>query len=137
MGRKAKLKNKGGRPRKEIDYALVERLAKIHCTQEEIAEILSLSLNKLKNDKEFMAVYKKGINNAKMSLRRKQWAAVNKGNISMMIWLGKQYLQQREPQNNAILMDVKELPDFENRTDAEIDQIISTYQKKNGNGNGH
>ncbi len=31
----------------------------------------------------------------------------------------------------------RELPDFEGKTDTEIDNIISTYQKKNGNGNGN
>ena len=30
--------------------------------------------------------------------------------------------------------EVKELPDFEGKTDDEIDEIINTYQKQNGNG---
>lgn len=99
-----KTKNKVGRPSKEIDYGLVKRLAKIHCTQEEIADFLDLSLRKLQGDAEFMHIYKKNVTDAKMSLRRKQWAAVDKGNITMMIWLGKQYLGQREPVNIELAM---------------------------------
>jgi len=30
--------------------------------------------------------------------------------------------------------DSRELPDYENKTDAEIDEIVNTYQKQNGNG---
>lgn len=87
------------RPKKNIDYKLARKLSLIHCTQEEIANVLELSLRKLQNDAEFMRIYKKGISDAKMTLRRKQWQAVNKGHVGMMIWLGKQYLEQREPMN--------------------------------------
>ena len=132
MGREETLtKNKGGRPKKEIDYKLVERLAKIHCTQQEIADILDLSLNKCTGDAEFMVIYKKGISNAKMSLRRKQWQAVEKGNVGMMIWLGKQYLGQREPV--TLIEETPIMPEFVNKTDSELDATIEKLNKKNGN----
>ena len=86
-----------GRPKFQIDYEQVEKLAKIHCTQEEIASILGCSVDTLQRDDKFCGVYKNGISNGKMSLRRKQWAAVEEGNTTMLIWLGKQYLGQREP----------------------------------------
>jgi hypothetical protein len=35
------------RPRKQIDYKLVEKLGKIHCTQEEIAQVSGLSVDTL------------------------------------------------------------------------------------------
>ena len=35
-------KNKGGRPRKEIDFELVDNLLGITCTGEEVASILEI-----------------------------------------------------------------------------------------------
>lgn len=90
-------KNKGGRPRKEIDYETVEKLSSLFCTQKEIASFLDLSLRKLQNDEKFMHIYKRGQNNAKTSLRRYQFKSAEKGNVTMQIWLGKQYLDQKEP----------------------------------------
>lgn len=93
----------GGRPKKEIDMAAVEKLALIQCTQEEIAEFLGVSVRTLQRNKEFCRVYKKGIDSGKMSLRRLQWKAAEKGNVVALIWLGKQYLGQSEsPQELAL-----------------------------------
>ena len=58
---------------------------------------MEVSVRTLQRNLVFMSLYKKEIANAKTSLRRYQWAAAEKGNVGMMIWLGKQYLQQREP----------------------------------------
>ena len=84
-----------GRPKKTINYDLAEELASIFCTQEEIANIMDVSLSTLTHDEKFLLIYKKGFDQAKSSLRRLQWkhAQTNSG---MAIWLGKQYLQQRE-----------------------------------------
>ena len=51
----------GGRPRKMIDYNLVEKLAQIQCTQEEISNVLDISTRTLQRDDEFCRIYKKGI----------------------------------------------------------------------------
>ena len=91
----------GGRPPKVIDYALVERLASIQCTQEEIANILEVSTKTLQRNDEFCLIYKKGLDNGRMSLRRFQWEAAKKGNTTMLVWLGKQYLGQREPRDDG------------------------------------
>lgn len=84
-----------GRPKKEIDYEAVEKLANIQCTQEEIASFLELSVRTLQRDEEFCRLYKKGKENGKMSLRRMQFKIAEK-NPTMAIWLGKQYLGQRD-----------------------------------------
>lgn len=84
------------RPKKVIDYEMVERLSHIHCTQEEIADILGVSTKTLQRDPQFSLIYKKGLNLGRMSLRRKQFEAANKGNITMLIWLGKQLLNQKD-----------------------------------------
>ena len=86
---------KRGRPKKEIDYEVVEKLASIMATQEEIATFFDVSVRTLQRRKEFCHVYKKGIDHGKMSLRRYQYAMAQT-NPTMAIWLGKQYLGQRD-----------------------------------------
>lgn len=101
-----------GRPKKEIDYEVVEKLASIQCTQDEIANFLGLSVRTLQRDEEFCRLYKKGMDNGKMSLRRTQFKIAEKGNASMAIFLGKQYLGQRdviEADNTHEIMKVEEL----------------------------
>ncbi len=87
---------KMGRPPKIIDYELVEKLAQIQCTQEEISQILDISSRTLQKDEEFLRIHKKGIESGRMSLRRYQWESAKKGNVTMQIWLGKQYLGQSD-----------------------------------------
>ena len=84
-----------GRPKKEIDYATVEKLANIQCTQTEIASFLGISVRTLQRDEEFLKIYQKGQENGKMSLRRIQYKLAEK-NTTMAIWLGKQYLGQKD-----------------------------------------
>ena len=84
------------RPKIEIDYSLCENLAKIQCTQEEIAQIVGVSVRTLQRDDEFCRVYKKGMDQGRMSLRRQQFKSAESGNVTMQIWLGKQYLNQRD-----------------------------------------
>lgn len=83
------------RPKIKLDYELIEKLAGIMCTQEEIASFIGCSVDTLQRDETFCGIYKKGLNNGKMSLRRKQWKLADK-NPTMAIWLGKQYLKQRD-----------------------------------------
>ena len=84
-----------GRPKFKIDYTIVEKLASIMCTQEEIATFLGCSVDTLQRDDTFCGIYKKGQETGKMSLRRTQFKLAEK-NPTMAIWLGKQYLKQRD-----------------------------------------
>ncbi|MCK5805356.1 MAG: hypothetical protein KAI66_21175 [Lentisphaeria bacterium] len=98
---KAAKKKGPGRPRVEIDIEHLRRLALIHCTQDEIAAILGVSTSALDralaNKKgEYWCAYKAGMSNGKKSLRRAQVAAAMKGNATMLVWLGKQLLGQRD-----------------------------------------
>lgn len=105
--------NKSGRPKKEIDFDLVEKLCQIQCTGEEIASVLSINYDTLNNRvKEihkvnFSDYIKRFASTGKASLRRMQWKSAEKGNTSMLIWLGKQYLDQREPERNEVVTDDK------------------------------
>lgn len=99
-----------GRPKKEIDYSLAEKLSAIMCSQEEIANILEISVRTLQRDEEFCRVFKKGQDTGKMSLKRKQFEVANKGNTAMLIWLGKNYLGQKEvPDDFGIAEDSEDL----------------------------
>ena len=88
-------KKKVGRPKIKIDYNLVLELASIFCTQEEIAVIIDCSPSTLQHNPKFLQVYKKGIETAKSSLRRKQFKLADT-NAAMAIFLGKNYLHQRD-----------------------------------------
>lgn len=100
-----------GRPKKEIDYVTVEKLANIQCTQEEIASFLGISSRTLLRDEKFRELFNKGRESGKMSLRRIQWKHAEKS-ATMAIWLGKQYLGQRdniEVSNTEEINKVKDL----------------------------
>lgn len=82
------------RPKKQIDPKLVQDLAAIGCKTTEIATIVGASVDTL--DRRFAAEIEKGRSNLRASLRRWQLEAAKKGNVAMLIWLGKQMLGQTE-----------------------------------------
>jgi hypothetical protein len=81
-------------------YEQVEKLASIGCTFEEIATVLGITPWQLskrrKSDTEFEQRIQKGLAHFKVSLRRMQYQAAQKGNVAMLIWLGKQVLGQTD-----------------------------------------
>lgn len=85
-----------GRPKIVIDPNIVQGLAEIFCTMEEIASVVGCSVDTL--ERRFADVIKRGRDTAKGSLRRVQWQTAQKGNATMQIWLGKQYLDQKDGQ---------------------------------------
>ena len=93
-----------GRPKKVLnDYGIetIEKLSAMQCTDEEIAAVMDISVDTLTrecNAKSFADAKKRGKENGKASLRRLQYKQAEKGNVSMLIWLGKQYLGQRDVQ---------------------------------------
>jgi IS30 family transposase len=94
--------NKGGRPRKEIAQHTFERLCEVQCTLEEMAHVLNVSEDTIERwckrtyELGFADTYKKFSAFGKTSLRRYQFEAAKKGNPTMQIWLGKQYLGQSD-----------------------------------------
>ena len=96
-----------GRPKKVLSedaLKLIENLARIMCTEEEIAQCLGASVDTLLNsdNKElFRTAIKRGNSIGKQSLRRKQYEVAMKGNSSMLIWLGKQWLNQTDKVENT------------------------------------
>lgn len=89
-----------GRPQKKIDSSVVQKLAMIMCTMNEIASVVGCSVDTL--ERRFADIIKEGQNKGKTSLRRWQYQAAEKGNTAMLIWLGKQHLGQSEKQEQII-----------------------------------
>lgn len=87
---------KVGRPSKvkDIDKELVFRLASLQCTHKEIAEAVGCSLDTL--DKHFKNIIEQGKNVGRKSLRRAQFDKALNGDTRMLVWLGKQYLSQKD-----------------------------------------
>ena len=96
--------NLGGRPRKEVDFDVVKRLCIFHCTKNEICDVLDIDEKTLtlriqeKFGIGFSEYFKKASSEGKTSLRRKQFEIALKGSIPMLIWLGKQVLDQKDRQ---------------------------------------
>jgi hypothetical protein len=88
------------RPKVPIDGEEVRRLAEIGCKNDEIASWFHCSTDTI--ERRFAAELTKGRSNLHMSLRRWQLQAAKNGNVTMMIWLGKQYLGQRDVQAVAV-----------------------------------
>jgi hypothetical protein len=95
-------KNKGGRPRLEIDWDEFDKLAILQCTLKEIAAWFKVSEDtierrvKEKHNKSFAEHLDQRRCPGKTSLRRKQFQVAMSGNVSMLIWLGKQWLGQSD-----------------------------------------
>ena len=67
---------KTGRPRKELDLKILQKLCELQCTDEELAAFFDVCINTVydrKKDPEFLEVYKKGKALGKLSLRRTLW----------------------------------------------------------------
>lgn len=84
------------RPKLNIDVEEVRKLAEIGCNTVEMGHFFSCDPQTITN--RFSDILKKSSAKLKMSLRRVQINAALKGNITMMIWLGKQLLDQCERQ---------------------------------------
>ena len=83
------------RVKKEIPIEKqVEKLASYGLTNKEIAEALAYDENTLK--RKFEIFLTKGKANLKQRLKKKQIDVALAGNVSMLIWLGKNYLGQAD-----------------------------------------
>lgn len=120
-------KEKVGRPKIKIDKEMFEKLCQMQCTLEEIAGFFDCCDDTINNwckevyDDNFSGVYKKKSMAGKISLRRIQYKLAER-NPTMAIWLGKQYLKQRD--NIEVEHDAK---------NGVIDELIGALNKAKGN----
>jgi len=117
------------RPRIEIDKSQFEKLCSIQCTQEEIAGFFNCSPDTIERwckreyKEGFAEIYSKKRGVGKISLRRSQFRMAET-NPTMAIWLGKQYLGQREPQQEIQL----------SHDDETIREMYEYFNQKTGSG---
>ncbi len=102
------------RPRKPISEDQVIQLAAINCSYAEMAAVLDIDASNL--TRRFAQVIEKGRATGRMSLKRKQWEMAMGGNITMLIWLGKQNLGQTDK--------------WENRIDAKVETLSSSERAR-------
>ena len=97
-------KKKTGRPLIAINWKQVDQMCAIHCTGDEQAAILEISYDTLnracKRDKKmsFADYFRQKSASGKMSLRRRQYSEAMEGNTTMLVWLGKNWLDQTDKQ---------------------------------------
>ena len=84
-----------GRPKAKIDLKIVEGMASVGATNCEIADFLGLNEGTVR--KNCGPTLEKARASLKVRLRRKQiQVALDDGNVTMLIWLGKQMLDQKD-----------------------------------------
>ena len=88
-------KKKTGRKKAKIDPAVVEGMAQVGATNQEIADFVGCSEGTVRQ--RFHDLLVKARASMRLRLRQAQYKAALKGDRTMLIWLGKQVLEQREP----------------------------------------
>lgn len=114
----------------KIDWEKVGRLLEFHCSGVEIAGQLGINENTLYNhckidlDKDFVAFKAEKRASGKALLRIKQFeAALKDKNVTMQIWLGKQFLEQKD--KSEVEQTIKR-----EYTDIEIDEQIKKLTRE-------
>ena len=95
---------------KDLDKNIFEELCHIQCTQKEIASVFRVHPDTVRDwvarayGEDFSTIYEKFSDDGKASLRRIQFKHAEKS-VPMAIWLGKQWLNQRDRISTAIESD--------------------------------
>ena len=115
----------------ELGKEIIEEIARYHLTEEEVAAVLGVSADTLKsidNRATFSECKIKGEAYGKASLKRWQFERAKKGSDKMLIWLGKQYLGQKDKLDVAA--DAEQLDKLD-----EILNSMSAIAHSGGGGN--
>jgi len=108
------MKKKMGRPTKDIDPVQFEKLCEMMCTKKEIASFFNLSEDTIERwckktyKQTFAVTYDQKSDKGRIAIRRVQLQKAKEGNITMLIWLGKQWLGQSEKVEEKVTQEVKQ-----------------------------
>lgn len=121
-------------PKIPIDMEQVRKLAAIDCTNAEIAAVLKISIGTL--ERRCRQAIAEGKEEGKASIRRKQFEIAQKGNVAMLIWLGKQRLGQTDKQDTQLQHSGEQVIRVirEQRSLLGNDRIALTVAHRNGDG---
>ena len=122
-----------GRKPVPIDLIELEKLCVLQATNAEIAawfECSERTIEKRSKEPEIAEAMARGKGKGRLSIRRAQMKLLEKGNATMGVWLGKQYLGQRDvtpielsgPNGGAVKFDLES-----------IDAILKQAKKSSGN----
>ena len=113
-----------GRPNFEFSQEVldrIEKLASIMCTLQEIGDIIGCSHDTIQRNQKAKEAIKRGVANAKQTIRKTQFDIATKLNSSMMaIYLGRVYLKQNpnvvenEEQSPLPITDIIDIESNEN-----------------------
>ena len=78
-------------------------LAAINCSYDEAAAVLDCDPRTIQRN--YAAVFKKGREKGRMSLKRKMWQTAMGGNVTMQIFLSKQLLGYSDKQEQTVHAD--------------------------------
>ena len=113
-------KKKMGRPKIEVDFEKIDALCAVFCNCKEIVSVLYSFDMKLSYDtverrvkQQFGVTFAEYVEQkqmafAKPKLRKAQFDCALSGNATMLIWLGKQYLEQVEKPNDGDMEEIFE-----------------------------
>ena len=96
-------RRKAGRKPAQIDLTELEKLSALQCTDEEIADWFGVSTRTVETRRkrpEFAQAMQRGRSKGRISVRRAQMKMLDSGNGTMGVWLGKQFLGQRDVLTN-------------------------------------
>lgn len=90
---------KAGRPKANIDLQELEKLAAMQATGEEIARWFKVghaTWERRAKKEPYRSIIENGRAIGKVSVRRRQFELAMAGDKTMLVWLGKQWLGQRD-----------------------------------------
>lgn len=104
---------KAGRPKgttklrpDDDTFKQINGLARIQCTQREAAAVLGVHVDTFRDflhaHEKALEAWEDGGETGKASLRRHQYKSAENGNATMQIWLGKQWLDQKDKSLNEV-----------------------------------
>jgi len=110
----ARRKKKLGRPRTKIDLEEVYKLGLLHCTNEEMAAHLNVTIElirrRMHDDNAFRTAYENGKGDGKLSLRRLLWLHAQKS-AGAAIFLSKNLLGYQDNPLVSVTVNQAEVTD--------------------------
>jgi hypothetical protein len=123
---------KAGRKPAPIDLIELEKLCSLQCTDAEIADWFGVSTRTIETRRkrpEFAQVMQRGRSKGRISVRRAQMKMLDSGNGTMGVWLGKQFLGQRDVLTNQHVgkdggpIQIAYKPDFSRLNNDELESL--------------
>lgn len=100
------VKNKGGRPKIELDADMITRLAELQCSVREIAFVMGVSHDTI--ERNYKDAVELGKVQGKIKLRRAMFRnACENDNATMQVWLSKNilgYTDQPQSDENTMIL---------------------------------